>query len=200
MNSVSFRLDRAADLEAIKRLTINSFSGVTIEENLEASLGVLNGHEWRWRKARHLDEDPATNPSGIFVAEAQGQLAGYIATRIDREAGKGRIPNLAVEAAFRGQGLGRLLLERALEYFRAEGLVYAVIETMAQNAVGQHLYARLGRCGYPLLVVLGNADTLVLRCIEALEYEVMVVLVAAHNPPQVCSHSCSWAWIVSFTS
>jgi ribosomal protein S18 acetylase RimI-like enzyme len=31
-----------------------------------------------------------------------------------------------------------------LDYFRAEGLEYAVIETMAQNAVGQHLYPACG--------------------------------------------------------
>lgn len=144
MNDVVLRLYRPEDLPAIKRLTVDSFSGVTIEENVEQALGILNGRDWRWRKARHLDEDAAANPSGIFVAEAQGRLVGYITTRIDPEAGKGRIPNLAVAAEFRGRGLGRELIERALEYFRAQGLVYAVIETMAQNAVGQHLYPSCG--------------------------------------------------------
>ena len=144
MNSVSFRLYRPEDLPAIKSLTIDSFSGVTIEENVENALGVLNGHDWRWRKARHLDEDAAANPTGIFVAEAQGRLVGYITTRVDREAGRGRIPNLAVDAQFRGHGLGRQLIEQALEYFRTQGLIYAVIETMAQNAIGQHLYPACG--------------------------------------------------------
>lgn len=144
MNSVSFRLYRDADLPAIKSLTVNSFSGVTIEENVETALGVLNGHDWRWRKARHLDEDVAANPTGIFIAESEGRLVGYITTRVDREAGKGRIPNLAVVSEFRGRGLGRQLIEHALEYFRAQGLVFAVIETMAQNAIGQHLYPACG--------------------------------------------------------
>jgi len=48
-----------------------------------------------------------------------------VSTRVDRESGKGRIPNLAVTAAFRGQGLGRRLIEHALDYFRREGLAYA---------------------------------------------------------------------------
>jgi len=144
MSDISLRLYRPDDLEAIKRLTIDSFGGVTIEENVEAALGILNGHDWRWRKARHLDEDVAANAAGIFIAEARNQVVGYITTRIDREAGKGRIPNLAVSAELRGQGLGRQLIERAVEYFRAEGLVYAVIETMSQNAVGQHLYPACG--------------------------------------------------------
>jgi ribosomal protein S18 acetylase RimI-like enzyme len=144
MKNVSFRLYRPDDLDAIKELTVNSFGGVTIEENVEAALGILNGHDWRWRKARHIDEDVAANPAGIFVAEDKGLLVGYITTRIDREAGKGRIPNLAVVAEYRGRGLGRQLIERALEYFRGEGLVFAVIETMAQNAIGQHLYPACG--------------------------------------------------------
>ncbi|HZR16938.1 MAG TPA: GNAT family N-acetyltransferase [Verrucomicrobiae bacterium] len=144
MNDVTFRVYQPGDLEPIKRLTLESFVGVTIEENLQAALGTLNGHDWRWRKARHIDEDVAANAAGIFVAETEGRLVGYITTRVDREAGKGRIPNLAVAADFRGRGLGRLLIERALDYFRAEGLAYAVIETMAQNAIGQHVYPACG--------------------------------------------------------
>lgn len=144
MNRVSLRLYRPTDLEGIKQLTVASFSGVTIEESLETALGTFNAHDWRWRKARHIDEDVAANPSGIFIAESQGRMVGYITTRLDREAGKGRIPNLAVAEEFRGLGLGRKLIEHALEYFRAQGLGYAVIETLAQNPIGQHLYPACG--------------------------------------------------------
>lgn len=135
---------RPNDLEAIKRLTVDSFVGVSLEQNVEETLGVLNGHDWRWRKVRHIDEDVAAHAAGIFVAEAEGRVIGYITTRIDREAGKGRIPNLAVDASARGQGLGRSLIEHALEYFRREGLAYAMIETMAHNAIGNHLYPDCG--------------------------------------------------------
>jgi ribosomal protein S18 acetylase RimI-like enzyme len=135
---------RPSDLETLRQLTVESFEGVTLEQNIEKALGVLAGHDWRWRKARHLDQDAAANPDGIFVAESNGGIVGYITTLIDREAGKGRIPNLAVTAAARGAGLGRRLIERALEYFRAERLEFAVIETMAQNAVGNHLYPACG--------------------------------------------------------
>ena len=143
-SDIQIRRYQPADLESIKRLTVASFPGVTLEQNVEELLGVLHGHDWRWRKARHIDEDVAANAAGIFVAEADGRMIGYITTRVDHEAGKGRIPNLAVEAAFRGQGLGRQLIERALDYFRAEGLEYAVIETMAQNTSGNHVYPACG--------------------------------------------------------
>ncbi|HXT41771.1 MAG TPA: GNAT family N-acetyltransferase [Candidatus Angelobacter sp.] len=144
MKPVSIRCYRPDDLDEIKRLTVVAFADVTLEQNVEEVLGVLHGHDWRWRKARHIDEDAQANPAGIFVAEDGGRVVGYITTRIDREAGKGRIPNLAVAAEFRNQGLGRQLIERALEYFRAEGLEYAVIETMAQNAAGKQAYPSCG--------------------------------------------------------
>jgi ribosomal protein S18 acetylase RimI-like enzyme len=144
MSDITIRTYRPDDLDALKRLTVDSFTGVSLEHNVEDALGVLNGHDWRWRKARHIDDDAAANPAGIFVAEQDGRIIGYITTLIDRPAGKGRIPNLAVAADVRGGGLGRRLIEHALDYFRREGLVYAMIETMAQNAVGNHLYPSCG--------------------------------------------------------
>jgi len=141
---ITFRLYRDADLETIKRLTVESFGGVTLEQNVETALGDLNGRDWKWRKARHIDEDVAANPTGLFIAESADAVVGYISTRIDRKTGRGRIPNLAVSAEVRGQGLGRRLIEQALDYFRREGLAYAVIETMAQNDIGNHLYKSCG--------------------------------------------------------
>lgn len=141
---ITFRLFQPTDLLAIKDLTVTAFDGVTLEQNVEQALGVLNGHDWQWRKARHVEDDVAANAAGIIVAEHDGRVVGYISTVIDRAAGRGRIPNLAVAADLRGHGLGRQLIEHALTYFRAEGLTYATIETMAQNAIGQHLYAACG--------------------------------------------------------
>lgn len=135
---------RPQDLDALKRLTVESFKGVTLEQDVERGLGVLNGHDWRWRKARHIDDDVAANAKGIFVAEADGRVVGYVTTRVDRESGHGRIPNLAVAEERRGEGLGRKLIEHALEYLRGEGMYYAMIETMAQNAIGNHLYPSCG--------------------------------------------------------
>lgn len=145
----TIRVARPDDLEDLKRITIESFSEVTLERNLEDALGVLHGHDWAWRKSRHLDEDLAANPSGVFVAvasEAAGgeRILGYITTRVDPPVGKGRIPNLAVTSEARRAGLGKALIEHALDYFRGLGLSFAMIETMAQNQAGQTLYPAAG--------------------------------------------------------
>jgi ribosomal protein S18 acetylase RimI-like enzyme len=138
------RLYQPADLPHLKRITVEAFDGVNIDQGIEQVFGPINGRDWRWRKARHIDDDVAREPSGVFVAEHDGQVVGYITTWQDRASGIGHIPNLAIAAAFRGHGLGRQLIEHALGYFRASGLSHAKIETLAQNAIGNHLYPSLG--------------------------------------------------------
>jgi ribosomal protein S18 acetylase RimI-like enzyme len=133
-----------SDLEELKRITVEGFTGVSIDHGIEEQFGSINGHDWRWRKARHIDADVARDPAGVFVAEDDGQVVGYVTTWLDRAGGIGNIPNLAVAATHRNQGLGRTLLEFALDHFRQAGLTHAKIETLAQNAVGNHLYPSLG--------------------------------------------------------
>lgn len=144
MNDITIRVAQPSEMDRVRELTVASFGGVNIEEGIEQRLGVLNGHDWRWRKARHIDVDLAANPNGVFVAVREGLVVGYVTAVLDRPAGRGRIPNLAVDASCRGHGLGRRLIEHALDYFRAEGMEYAVIETLEQNEVGRHLYPDCG--------------------------------------------------------
>ena len=139
-----FRPYQPADLADLKRITVDGFQGVSIDHGIEQAFGPINGHDWRWRKERHIDVDVAREATGIFVAEHEGKIVGYITTWQDRAAGIGYIPNLAIDASFRNQGLGRQLIEHALAHFRASGLTHAKIETLAQNAIGNHLYPALG--------------------------------------------------------
>jgi ribosomal protein S18 acetylase RimI-like enzyme len=135
---------RPLDLPALKAITVAAFDGVSIDQGIENEFGPVNGHDWRWRKARDLDDDAARDPGGIFVAEQEEQVVGYVTTWQDRAAGIGHIPNIAIAAEFRGHGLGRKLLEHALAHFRQAGLSHAKIETLVQNEIGNHLYRSLG--------------------------------------------------------
>lgn len=132
------------DLPELRRITLESFGSVALEQMLEHKFGLWNGRDWKARKADHIDDDVAHCPEACLVAERNGEILGYITMRIDRLNSRGRIPNMAVVESARGLGLGRRLINHALDYMRAEGLKLAQIETMASNAIGQHLYPSCG--------------------------------------------------------
>ena len=135
---------RASDLEALKEITAICFEGVNIDQGIEELVGLVDGKDWRWRKKRHIDDDVAANAEGIFVAEVAGEVVGYVSTRIDPATKIGGIPNISVLPAYQKQGLGQKLLETALDYMAGQGMLYARIETLAQNEAGQHLYPKVG--------------------------------------------------------
>ena len=82
------------DLPTLKRIMVAAFDGVSLDQGMQKLFGIIHDHDWQWRKARHLHEDAAREPSGIFVAEIDGRIIGFISTWQDREAGIGHIPNL----------------------------------------------------------------------------------------------------------
>lgn len=140
----TIRKYQEGDLDAIKEITIICFDGVSMDQNIEKRFGRVGEQDWQFRKARHIDADVAANADGIFVAEVEGVVAGYVSTRVDSVTQIGGIPNLGVLPAYRKQGIGRVLLETAITYLREQGMTYARIETLEQNPIGQHLYPSLG--------------------------------------------------------
>ena len=141
---MKIRSFRPSDLETLKTITAICFDGVSIDQNIEQLHGLIHGKDWRWRKKRHIDDDAAVNAAGILVAEVDGQIVGYISTRVDPATRIGGIPNFAVLPAFQQRGIGRRLLEEAVAYLAAEGMTYARIETLDQNDIGAHFYPDFG--------------------------------------------------------
>lgn len=135
---------QSADYEVLRSILADAFGGVSIDEGIEREFGAIAGHDWRWRKARHFDDDLARPEAAVFVTEEDGQPVGLITTWIDREAGIGHIPNVAFRREYQGKGLGRRLIRHALEHFRGQGIFHAKIETLVQNDVGHHLYTSVG--------------------------------------------------------
>ncbi len=77
-----------------------------------------------------------------FVAEEGGQVCGYgvlIALFED-----GEVANIAVDAPFRGKGVGRAILEAMHQKARALGGTRALLEVRESNAPAIALYERFG--------------------------------------------------------
>jgi ribosomal protein S18 acetylase RimI-like enzyme len=143
------RLFRESDRNRLKTITAEVFGPAAVDYYLERRFGPLQGRDWAWRKVRHIDDDIRANAGGIFVYEdgaaaRDASVVGYVTVSVDRDAGIGRILNLAVAVEAQGRGLGRALVEHAIEYLRAEGMLLARVETLEGNAAGQRLYPALG--------------------------------------------------------
>ena len=133
-----------ADRESMKTITAICFEGVSIDYGIESKYGPIDGKDWRWRKVRHIDDDIAANAEGIFVAVENSEVVGYVTSRVDHDSKIGWIPNFAVLPEYQQRGIGKNLIKAALIYMAEAGMLYARIETLAHNTVGQHFYPRMG--------------------------------------------------------
>lgn len=134
---------RPGDEAAVFAITAAVFAPASIDAKIEALLG-RPAASWQEIKTAAVARELQANPGGCFVAEREGKVLGYVTTVIHEKASRGLIANLAVAAEAQGLGIGRRLIERALEHFRQLGLAQAKIETLACNEVGRHLYPALG--------------------------------------------------------
>lgn len=108
-----------------------------------------------WLLTRFADPNEA-----CFVAEVSGRVVGFVWSKSQSPPA---IPafiqkplqivgDVVVEAPLRGRGIGRALVERALDWGRARGLLQVQLTVFAQNSEARGFYDKLGF--RPLSVVL----------------------------------------------
>ncbi len=132
------------DRKALKEITARTFADVSIDRSIEQRFGLVGGTSWEQRKLSQIEAECDANPGGVFVYEENGTVIGFITVGLDHLTRQGRILNLAVDQGHQGKGLGTQLIERALQYMRDQGMELARIETLEDNAVGRHLYPKMG--------------------------------------------------------
>ncbi len=86
----------------------------------------------------------------VFVAEDNGNVIGYAYAAIEGydymalRGPAGVLHDVIVDPEHRGRGVGRLLLDATLEFFRSRGVPRVVLFTAEQNEAAQRLFARMG--------------------------------------------------------
>jgi len=113
------------------------------EDDLEEVLSlerVSFHYPWSGEHIRNEIRSPLSFP--LLVRLADGVCAGYICSMLVLD--EGQILNVAVHPSYRGQGVGRILVEAALEEFRKKGASFVTLEVRPSNAAAISLYIRCG--------------------------------------------------------
>jgi GNAT superfamily N-acetyltransferase len=92
-----------------------------------------------------------------FVAELDGRVVGSVIVT-PRSDGTGLLTKFFVDAAFRGRGVGRPLLEVAVTAARAAGLLRLELDTRSFFHEAVHLYESTGWRSIPRPAAAGKCD------------------------------------------
>lgn len=95
-----------------------------------------------WDEAGPIGQFLERNPGLSVVAEADGRMVGAVLCGHDGR--RGFLYHLAVDREFRGQGVGRQLVESCLARLRALGLTRCHIVAYQSNAEGRRFWQHLG--------------------------------------------------------
>ena len=101
------------------------------------------------------------NPNTCFVAEENDSIIGVILTGHDGR--RGFIHHTAVSPEERGRGIGRMLVERALEALRNEGIIKVALVCFERNEVGNGFWEKMGFTSREDLVYRNKALTEITR-------------------------------------
>jgi ribosomal protein S18 acetylase RimI-like enzyme len=101
---------------------------------------------------QHMFEKCAQTQGKVFVLEADGKIAGFVSVwvkvkvngLVNEPSEVAYISDLVVTAAYRGQGWGRALLQRAEDYACSQGATMLGIGVLAENAGARRLYNDFG--------------------------------------------------------
>jgi ribosomal protein S18 acetylase RimI-like enzyme len=127
-------------------------------EPVFASMGNIVGPELfrqlftdDWRRYQEDDVRRACNTYGVWVADADGEVAGFTAVYLPDGQPHGEIYMLAVGPRHQGQGIGVQLTECAVEQMRAAGRELAIVNTGGDpgHAPARATYERAGFVSLP---------------------------------------------------
>jgi RimJ/RimL family protein N-acetyltransferase len=116
--------------------------------------GWLIGNEWRGvaDERRYIRAVRRHPDAAVFVAEREGEIAGRLSIGRDVHPASSHVADLGlmVDARYRRQGVGRALLEAAVEWARENGVRKLELHVFPWNEPAIALYEAFGfeREGY----------------------------------------------------
>ncbi|WP_448587317.1 N-acetyltransferase family protein [Thermocrinis sp.] len=138
MGEIRIEKANSDDIEDLARIYLQGYSG--LEEyaytHIEDAIAYLN---WLFRR----------DVAGVFVAVLDGKKVGFIASDgnwFSKREGKvvGAIHELVVLPEYRSMGVGKILLNRAIQYFKERGLDTAELWVGDENTRALEFYKKHG--------------------------------------------------------
>jgi ribosomal-protein-alanine N-acetyltransferase len=113
------------------------------EDSLDAVLTIeADSFPFPWSRALFESELKSPHSFPMVAVDSAGRIVGYICPMLVVD--EGHILNVAVDPHFRGQGIGRLLMERVLMDCRSHGAEFVSLEVRPSNTAAISLYRQLG--------------------------------------------------------
>lgn len=112
------------------------------EQDLPAIVDIENTSMSCPWSLKSFQEAVDSDHAFIMVAESEGQIAGFSVFYLTPP--ESELPDIVVAEAFRGQGLGRLLLEKSLQELTSREVDTIFLEVRVSNAPARRLYERIG--------------------------------------------------------
>ena len=78
----------------------------------------------------------------VYVLEHENKIIGYINARV--VAGEGEIMRVAVASGHREKGYGKLLMDRAMYFFKGRKVAESTLEVRSANVAARALYESYG--------------------------------------------------------
>lgn len=144
-----------ADLEPVVALSLRAWAPVfaSLEKVLGGSgiFALMHG-DWREDQRRAVEQACRSGGMEVWVAEADGQVAGFVAVQLHHEDSMGEIYMIAVDPAHQRRGIGTALTSFALSWMKENGMVLAMVETGGDpgHAPARRSYERSGFVQLPI--------------------------------------------------
>ena len=95
-----------------------------------------------WSREAFESEMSGLNPCVYFVAVQEDMICGYMG--VWHILDEGHITNVAVHPEYRGQGIGRMLVETTISDGMSKGIEAFTLEVRKSNDTAQELYKKCG--------------------------------------------------------
>ena len=123
-------------------MIIDTFEPITWLKTADERFGPMNGLDWRQRWNLRLKKIFDTQI--ILVGETDSEVVACATGTYDLKTAMGFVDLLAVTQERQGEGLGREMLRGIVQHFKDMGAMYAHLDCLTTNAVGNRLYESEG--------------------------------------------------------